>query len=220
MTLVKCMKPHETKALAIDFDGVLVDSQPLHYGAWQEVIKQMKLSVNLRPEDLLGISVESLVASLHLPEDIATEAGRLKKEFVIHQSKTSPPPLYPSVKSTLLSLSQKYKLALVSSVEKMVAVNSLTYHGLYGLFRVLVLEGDYEKHKPHPDPYQVCLARLNLAPKEVVAIEDSETGIESAKAAGLWTIAISNTSTRANLQKADYVVARFDQIMHLLSFSA
>jgi beta-phosphoglucomutase len=209
------MKPRETKALAIDFDGVIVDSQPMHYEAWQEVIKQLKLRVNLRPEDLLGLSVESLVASLHLPEEIATEAARLKKEFVTHLSKTSPPPLYPFVKSTLLSLSQKCKLALVSSVEKMVAVNSLKFHGLYGLFRVFVLEGDYEKHKPHPDPYQVCLARLKLAPHEVIAIEDSEIGVESAKAAGLWTIAISNTSAREKLQKADYVVARFDQIVHL-----
>ncbi|MGH7493618.1 MAG: HAD family hydrolase [bacterium] len=210
------MKRSKTKALAIDFDGVIVDSQPMHYQAWQGVINELELEVNLEPEALLGVSVVSLVASFHLPEDIAARAAKRKNEIVIHQSKHSPPPLYPSVKSTLKFLSQTYVLALVSSVEKPVAINTLKYHGLYDFFEAFILEGDYAKHKPHPDPYLVCLARLNFVPKQVIAIEDSEVGVASAKAARLLTIAISNTSARESLREADYIIERFDQIVHLV----
>ncbi len=210
------MKRRATKALAIDFDGVIVDTQPMHYQAWQEVFKQMKLGINITPKDILGLSVEAFIAAFHLPDEVAAKAAKLKNEIVIRQSQLSPPPLYPYVKSTLQFLSQDYELALVSSVEKPVAVNSLQQHGLYDLFRVFVLEGDYDQHKPCPDPYLVCLAKLNLSAREVVAIEDSEIGIASARAAKLLTIAISNTSDRAKLHEADHIIDRFDQIIPLI----
>ena len=210
------MTRRETRGLAIDFDGVIVDSQPMHYRAWQEVIRQMNLKVPLTPQALLGLSVAALVGAWHLPGDLAARAAQLKQELVIAQSRTAPPPLYPGVKTALHELSQKYRLALVSSVEKMVAINALQHHLLYDLFKVLVLEGDYHKPKPHPEPYQVCLARLNLSAHQVIAIEDSAIGVESAKAAGLIVIALTHTSAEAELHQADYIVARFDQITALL----
>jgi len=87
------------------------------------------------------------------------------------------------------------------------------------LFGVLILEGDYNKPKPDPEPYLECLKRLGLDAKSVIAIEDSPTGIKSAKKAGLFTIAISTISTtfnRTQLFEADIIITNFKELLCLI----
>jgi HAD superfamily hydrolase (TIGR01509 family) len=210
------MKKYQIKGIAIDFDGVIVDSQPMHFQAWLDITKKLKLQINLKPEDIIGVSVESFAKTLGLPDNMINEVVDLKKELVIKHSLISPPPLYPLVNSTLATLFDRFKLALVSSVESRIAINTLKYYKLYDLFTVLVLENDYEKPKPSPDPYLKCLRKMHLNPNEVIAIEDSQLGVKSAKNAGLVTIGIVNTSEKNKLKRADFIIDRFDQIIPVI----
>ena len=84
--------------------------------------------------------------------------------------------------------------------------------GLTGAFRTIVSAEDTPVSKPAPDPYQLAVVRLSDALREVihpsrcVAIEDSHWGLQSARAAGLRTVAVAQTYDRRTLDEADLVI--------------
>ena len=83
---------------------------------------------------------------------------------------------------------------------------------LFSLFPVIVAAGDTQAGKPAPDPYRLAVHRLSQATGqsfeagECVAVEDSRWGLESARAAGLRTIAIAQSYPAAELYPADIVL--------------
>ena len=62
-------------------------------------------------------------------------------------------------------------------------------------FELVVKGGDYQRHKPHPEPYLLAAERLGVAPERCVAVEDSERGVEAAHRAGMCCLAIPNRLT-------------------------
>jgi HAD superfamily hydrolase (TIGR01509 family) len=89
---------------------------------------------------------------------------------------------------TLARLGLPYAIA-TSSKHDAVA-HHLGAHGLYDRFPVIVAHGDYALGKPNPDPFLLAAKRLDLAPQDCIALEDSHNGIRAASSAGLMTVMV------------------------------
>jgi HAD superfamily hydrolase (TIGR01509 family) len=76
-------------------------------------------------------------------------------------------------------------LAVASGGHRELVVATLDVLGISSLFDTVVCAEDYERGKPHPDPFLLAAKRLGVAPETCVVFEDSPTGIEAAKAAGM-----------------------------------
>lgn len=203
------------KAFAIDYDGVIADSQPTHFRAWQIAVERMGVDVEVTPEAILGASVKEFTKSLGLNDADAERLSGYKRAAVARLASEDPPPLYPTVKETLTTAAKRYRLAIVSSVERPVAEAALRAHGLAKLFEFLILEDSVERLKPAPDPYLEAVRKFGVAAEETLAIEDSPTGVTAAKAAGARIAAITNTTEPANLKDADKVVDLFADVLPL-----
>ena len=82
-----------------------------------------------------------------------------------------------------------------------------------GFFDVLICAEDTTSHKPEPGPYLAALSKLGCQPREGLAFEDSPNGILSAKAAGLFCVAVPNPVTRGlALDRADLLVDSLDAL--------
>ncbi|WP_117238071.1 HAD family hydrolase [Thermus sediminis] len=190
------------RALLLDLDGTLVDTDPLHLLAWREVLRSFGLEVDpefyrkrisgrLNPEivrDLLGMEGE--------------EAGRLIEAKEAHFRE-----LAQGLKPTpglgeLLDLAQKKGLpwAVVTNAPKENAHHVLKALGLNP--PLLVLAEEVGRGKPDPLPYRVALERLGVGPEEALAFEDSPSGVESALGAGIPTYALLTGHPREALLAA------------------
>jgi HAD superfamily hydrolase (TIGR01509 family) len=192
--------------IAIDFDGVLVDSQPLHQAAWESVLRRRKLLVPDLAERILGRSALEFARSIAESEADALHLAQAKESLVSDLATKEPPPLYPTVGPALRVLAEEYRLAIVSSAASALIYAVLSAHKIDSYFEVVVT-GD--KTDSSRSPYRACLARLSLPALSVVAVEDTPLGIASAKACGLCVVALSNTRPAAALLEADIVIREF-----------
>lgn len=159
------------KAIALDFDGVIVDSQDLHLKAWIETLKKYRNNFKVSLRDITGLSVSEFIQRLNIPPEEGVKMAETKRKYVVQLARIHPPPLYTNVIETLQILSNYYKLALVTSCETDLVHFVLEYYNLKKLFGVLILEGDYNRPKPDPEPYLECLKRLGLDAKSVLQLE-------------------------------------------------
>ena len=80
--------------------------------------------------------------------------------------------------------------AIATSSRKEDVDHHLALHGLHGRFHAIVAHGDYERGKPHPEPFLTAAARLRVEPTSCLALEDSYNGVRAALGAGMMTIMV------------------------------
>jgi HAD superfamily hydrolase (TIGR01509 family) len=204
------------RGVALDFDGVLADTQNLHLAAWQATLASLGVGISVSEEAILGLSVEQFAASLGLPPVLATAAVQLKRSQILAVAQRDPPRLYPTVLPTLRFLAAEFRLGLVSSAERDLVSLVLEHYAIRPLFRAVITSSDPLPPKPDPAPYLACAERLDMPASAIVAIEDSLPGISSAKAAGMRVIAVSNTTSPSQLAQAHAVVQTLEQASQLL----
>jgi HAD superfamily hydrolase (TIGR01509 family) len=104
--------------------------------------------------------------------------------------------VFPDVLKVLQDFSGKFRMAVVTSSRREHLDIAHERNGLTGFFEFILAWGDYQNSKPHPEPYQMALRRLNLEADRCVVIEDSERGLASALAAGLRCVVVPNELTQ------------------------
>jgi len=187
-----------------DFDGTLVDSEPLHYRIWRQIVAELGFALSEQDyrQQLLGRASDQSAAWLiqrwQLPFTPAalldTRQRRLRQQLA-----ESPPPLLPYARETLDGLrALGLRLALVSGSHGRDVATTLASHGLAAYFETVCTGDLVPRNKPHPDSYQLALRRLGLAPERCVALEDSRTGIQAASAAGLRCLGVRNPYSGAD----------------------
>lgn len=197
------------KALLLDHDGTLVNSEPCQFQIWQGILQSY--GVDYQFSDFIpriGIPGEItsayLVKKYRLPISPAALA-KVKEEQTDIFLQTNAFPLMPGIQTIInWAKENKIKLAVVSGAERASVVRSLQHHNLLNQLEVVVAGGDVEVSKPAPDCYLKALSELGINAEQAVAIEDSASGIQSAKAANLKCFAIQHDFTPAEkLSKAD-----------------
>jgi len=205
------------KAILFDMDGVLVDSEPLHFEAHQKSLAHF--GIGLSSEDYLEFGVATGDRKLYekAAEKFAVaidkkEISKLKKKIyreIIEERGR----LMDGVLETLEYLKDKYDLAIVSSGVR--DINEFVMHkfNLEPYFKIVITGDDVERVKPFPDVYLKALETLGRKKEECVAIEDSQTGLDSAKSAGIACIVIPNNFTKAqDFSHADRVIADIKEL--------
>ena len=195
------------RAACFDFDGVIVDSEPLHYESERVVLAARGIAFSVADKTrFVGGTVRGTVESICAHYGIGDpDAFFVERQAVFDELVALSLELMPGARAALGRLKDAgIPLALVSSGERGYIKAALARHSLNGVFDFTVTQQDVARHKPDPEPYLKAASLLGMPPSECLAVEDSPTGVAAAKAAGLTCAAIpSPATTDADLSAAD-----------------
>ena len=210
-------------AVIFDFDGVLADTERLHFGAFVEVFaaRGWTLDESSYYQRYIGYddrgTVRAFAADHGVPLDLAdVEAISSAKAGAFARLVASRDVLYPGAAETVRRLTPDFRLAIASGALHGEITAMLAAGGLLDAFPVIVGADDVAESKPSPVPYLTAAAGLGCAPRECVAVEDSHWGLTSARSAGMRTIALPTTSPVHLLGIADRILARLADLTPLI----
>ena len=184
------------KAVRFDHDGTLVDSELIHYHLWRDLLRAHAVELSLQDYQREYAGVPAGQNAIDLcqrfglpltPASLVEGKVRLTVEYLARQ----PFPLMPGVLETINSLQQQgLRMAVVTGAQREALEASQQHHPVFRHFACMICGNDVEHSKPAPDVYLLALQRLGLQADACVAIEDTETGVRAASAAGLACLAV------------------------------
>jgi len=205
-----------TRALILDYDGVIVDSEGIHLAAANTALSAHGVSIDARSWALecLGHPSPSIVRRV-LPDlapgevDDLVAAGRRAYAEILAQH---PLDSRPGIANLVQEASHRgVPVAVASSGPTRAIEQSLNALGLRQYMHSITGVEAVARPKPAPDAYVQALASLGVSASAAVAVEDSPTGIRSARGAGIFCLAFPNALTRLlDLTAADGVVEELD----------
>lgn len=219
MTSDRCRK---IAAFVFDMDGVLIDSEPVHYEStrmlFEELGASLKETVN---NEFLGSTDRFMFEVLRERYGLASTVDQLierRKAIYMGILQEDGLPWREGIRELIADLAEAhYRLAVASSGLKHIIMHTLEDGGIDQLFEAVVSGDEITQPKPAPDIYLEAARRLKIEPSHCAAIEDTDVGVRSAKAAGMFTIAFPNPTTAAmDFGPADRVVRSAGQIYTLL----
>jgi HAD superfamily hydrolase (TIGR01509 family) len=215
------------EAVIFDFDGVIVDTEPIHWQAFREVL--LPLGIPLSWEEYagryMGFDDRDAFREGYRdhgrpldPETLADLVAAKSRAFQeILRAGVRP---FPGAVPLIGAIhSRGIPLAISSGALRSDIDPILDTLGIAGFFAVIVSADDVEKSKPDPASYRLAWTTLRnrfpgslTVPARSLAIEDTPAGIESAKGAGLSVLAIAGSYRREELSKADTVVDSLEEV--------
>lgn len=212
------------QAVIFDFDGVITDSEILHFRSFNQVLTPYNVKISRKKyyKDYLGLTDSDLFKKL-------ADMGKILHEQVknlLEQKKK----VYEKLAGTdgkiiegvfdFLQMLERNRVsmaihsgALLSEIRLMLEDARLNH-----FFETIVAADHVTKSKPDPQGFNLVLKRLNtkrqntILPADCVVIEDSHWGIHAAKAAGMHTIAVTNSYDACKLSMAEKIVDRLDKL--------
>jgi HAD superfamily hydrolase (TIGR01509 family) len=183
------------EAVVFDLDGVLLDSEQVWDAAREQLAKERGGRWHDGAQrDMMGMSSLEWSRYMHdtiglpePPEEISREVVRRLAGLYRHEL-----PVIPDAREAVERLAARWPLGLASSSNRELIDLVLELLGVAHLFQATVSSEEVARGKPAPDVYLEVARRLNVEPSQAAAVEDSENGIRSAKAAGMRVLAIPN----------------------------
>jgi HAD superfamily hydrolase (TIGR01509 family) len=205
-------RPKHIHAVVFDLDGVLVDSEHVWDTARQELASERGGRWHDRASrDMMGMSslewsryMHDVIGLAEPPEEISAEVVRRLEDIYRREL-----PLVEGAEAGVERVAARWPLGLASSSNRELIDLVLELSGLARHFQATVSSEEVARGKPAPDVYLEAARRLAVGPESCAAIEDSENGIRSAKAAGMKVLAIPNRDyppSRNALRQADAVL--------------
>jgi HAD superfamily hydrolase (TIGR01509 family) len=209
----------DIKALILDCDGVIVDSEPLSCKAWNVVFeREYNINIGTGYEKILGTNTRFAAEFylkknyLDVSENILSRLSELKEEAYIELADGRLRSI-PSVERIIQQArSLDWKIAVASSGIKSKIQFSLKQVGLDGQFDALIGSDERLRGKPYPDIFLESASQIGINPDHCIALEDTPNGIQAAKEAGMYVIAITTTFLANKLENADLVISSFDEL--------
>ncbi|VGO12698.1 Phosphorylated carbohydrates phosphatase [Pontiella desulfatans] len=208
-------------AVVFDFDGIIVDSEPMHFRAFNEVLKP--LGIEILWDDYCSTYIgfddrdafrtvlknnKKKICTKDLKHLIEEKAAIFQK--YVQKGEATP---LPGAVELIKSIPVRLPVALCSGALREDIIPVIEKLGIDHAFSAIVTAEDTPKSKPDPAPYRLTLEKLGIDdPASVIAIEDTPAGIMSAKGAGLKVLAVTNSYDREYLMEADAVTDSLEHV--------
>ena len=182
----------EFAAYLFDCDGTIVDSMPLHYLAWKKALGEWHCEFS---EELFyawgGMPVTEVISTLNRMRGLQMPVEQVghRKENLYYELLPELQPI-PEVVAHIKEQHGRIPFGVVSGSTRESVVASLTIVKLLDRFQMLVCAGEYEKGKPDPEAFLRAAANLGVPPQACLVFEDTEMGIQAAKAAGMGWVKV------------------------------
>jgi beta-phosphoglucomutase len=185
-------------ALFFDFDGVLADTEPVHWRIWRDLLLPVGIVLDwdYYERECIGITEEAMLETLarlaHPPKAIH-ELSHLypMKRKIFSEVALADPPISNETLAAVKAASL-LKMAVITSSQRSEIEPILRKTQLLPIMTACVYGDDTAKHKPSPEPYLLAVERTQA--KRPLVFEDSEAGLESARAAGLDTVRVKSAA--------------------------
>lgn len=206
------------QAVLFDMDGVLIDSEPLHYATDQELLKELDILVSDSYLDKFVGMTNPLMWST-----IAKEFNKtfdiqqiLKKQYDLKIKKLYENDYQPiqGITSLLTNLYQNnIPMAVASSSSAAFIQAVLKKLNITAYFKTFVSGEEIKKSKPEPDVFLKTAEMLQINPKDCIVIEDSKNGLHAAKRAGMKSVGyINKNSGNQDLSEANLIIDSFSAL--------
>ena len=204
------MPENTTIAVIWDMGGVIADTGPYHFRAWQTVFQEK--GVNFTREDFtrnFGQRNDTIIRNTLGAETPQTEVASIasEKETIFRKLARGNIKALPGAIELIRSLNEHgIKIALASSapIENIRLITGSL--GIDDCFQAIVTGRDVTEGKPSPQGFLLAARKLGMMPERCVVIEDAIAGVAACKSAGARCLAVTNTNSREKLEKADFIV--------------
>ncbi|MHC5155453.1 MAG: HAD family hydrolase [Planctomycetota bacterium] len=215
------------QAVIFDFDGVIADSEFLHYKALNAVFNRYGVDV---PKDVhwgkyLGYSDRENIEAVNVDYNMGMDAAKIQE--LIDEKKVVFDELVADGSIIIDGVAEFIQRLIDGGIRRAICSGALRSDidlmlagtDFQDAFEVIVTADDVKHGKPNPEGYLLALSKLNqnaesaIEPSQCIVIEDSHWGLEAAVAAGMRPIAVTNTYSREELEQIGRkVVARLDEL--------
>ncbi len=203
------------KGILFDFDGTLADTMESHFLAWKATLAEYGISVEENdyfPLEGLGLrEVAEIFAQNSLSDAEIGEVVKKKKGYYIRNHRTR---FYPGIEDLIRRLSDNNVPMAIVTAGHGDQLRESVPSSFLGHFDVIVTGEQFTQGKPHPEPYLRGARDLGLEPGECIAVENAPIGVESAKRAGIYCIAVCTTVGPSHLSRADEILEDIDHLLH------
>jgi|ERR1051326_2829771 HAD superfamily hydrolase (TIGR01509 family) len=213
------------KAIIFDFDGVIANSEPLHFRAYRDVLAPRGIMLTERAyyDRYLGFddeqAFEAIAADAGRPLTREQIAGLVEdKACIMEALERDVSVLFPGAADAVQRAAAAVPLAIASGALRREIERVLAREQLSKCFSAIVAAEDTPRSKPAPDPYVRAVQQIAAAvgaavdPRECVAIEDSVWGLQSARAAGLKTVGVAHTYAMSGLSPSDLTIRSINDL--------
>lgn len=205
------------KAVIFDMNGVLINDERIHQEAWRQfiVVHGFQISEDEFTHSVFGRTEKDVFTWLFKKELSDEEVNKYSNERVDIAISIFRPQLKstPGLLDFLIELRRdKIKIGIATSSRNRYKDFILDGLSIREYFDIVVGAEDIKKGKPDPEIYLLTAQRLQVSPNDCLVFEDSNSGIISAKAAGMIAVGITTTHTSAELKGWDFVISSFEGI--------
>lgn len=215
------------QAVIFDFDGVVADSEALHYEALNAIFNRFGVDIPkaVHWDKYLGYTDLENIEAVNRDYDMGLDDASIReqiaeKKLIFDKLAGTDAVIIDGVAEFIRMLAEnKVRIAICSGALRSDIDLMLMGADFKDAFEVIVTADDVEHGKPDPQGYRMALEKLNtcgqepMKPDDCIVIEDSHWGLEAATAAGMNPIAVTNTYSADELDgKAKIIVGRLDEL--------
>lgn len=187
--------PYE--AILFDFDGVIVDSEPVHWACWRQVLEPLEVDLawDFYHQHFIGVSdraMADVLAGMSRRSITAADVYAVypEKTRIFREEMQRKLPFSPGVRELVAELRREFRIAVVTSSRRSEVEPVLQAGGLLPLLSATVYADDVTRHKPDPMPYLHAASQLGVS--QALVVEDSAAGEASGRAAGFHVLRVAS----------------------------
>ncbi len=195
------------KAILFDFDGVIGKTMDDNYDAWAYAFNTIGIPLAKEEYFLLeglhskGVA-QTILKENNANQSLVSQMVEIKQKYYLESNSFE---FYPGIIDFINYIEKGIKLGLVTgaSTERLVKTAPAYFLAKFGS----IISGDkVQDPKPSPQPYILASKDLKIAPSDCLVVENAPLGIESAKKAGMYCVAVCSTLDKRYLSGADFIV--------------
>jgi beta-phosphoglucomutase len=187
------------KAVLFDMDGVLIEAKEWHYESLNRALALFGFEIS-RYDHLVTYDglptrrkLEMLTRERGLPTGLHTLVNDLKQKYTMEIVNSKCRPTFHHQYALAKLKARGLRLAVCSNSIRQTVDQMLVRAGIYQCFDLTLSNEDVRKAKPDPEIYATAMSRLGLLPEQCIVVEDNQTGIKAAIAAGAHVLAVETT---------------------------